>query len=493
MSQPPSPGDVSAAETSADLLVVGGDIITMDDERRIILGGAVAVSGSTIVGVGATDELRAAFPGTPEHDASGCVVTPGFANTHQHVTGDPLARSCQPDDLQPGASIFEWAIPLNDAHGPEDDEVAALLTYVDSLRHGVTTVIEAGTVGHLEPTARAARAAGIRAGLGVWGWDIEHGPFTAPTAETLARQAHTLDLLPPDDRVHGWVTLVGHDLASDELLGGAADLARARGAHMTMHISPTSNDAEAYLARTGRRPLVHLDHLGALGPHLVLAHAVWLDDAEADLLATTGTAVAYCPWAYLHHGQGVCSMGRHMALHQRGVPVGLGCDAPNANDGVDILDAARLAVGLAKDTAIDPTWASAYDGLEMATLGGARAAGLGGRTGAIAVGHHADLVVHDATTTHWTPRGNVVQQLIWSAQGNTVRDVLVDGHLVVADGRCTTVDEDELRAEAAARQASVLARAGLTVPQRWPVVDGRPGADRPPTRPAAAITYGVAT
>jgi 5-methylthioadenosine/S-adenosylhomocysteine deaminase len=186
-----------------------------------------------------------------------------------------------------------------------------------------------------------------------------------------------------------------------------------------------------------------------------------------------------------------------MALHQQGVAIGLGCDAPNANDGVDILDAARLAVGLAKDAAVDPTTASAYDGLEMATLGGARAAGMAGRIGALAVGHHADLVVHDATTGHWTPRGNVVQQLIWSAQGNTVRDVFVDGRMVLAEGRATTVDEDDLRAEAAAHQAAVLARAGLTVPQRWPVVDGRPAETLASTprsnarRPAAPTRSGA--
>lgn len=458
----------------ADLLVVNGDMITMDAQRRIILDGAIAIAGDTIVAVGTTSEIRAAFPGTREHDATDCVVTPGFINTHQHITGDPMARSCQPDDLAPGASIFEWAIPLNDAHEPDDDGVAATLTLVDSLRNGVTTVIEAGTIGHLEPAARAARAVGIRAGLGVWGWDIEHGPFTAPTAETLARQAATLDLLPVGGGlVEGWVTLVGHDLASDALLAGAADLARSRGAHMTMHISPTSNDPEAYLARTGVRPLVHLNNLGVLGRHLMLAHAVWLDDEEAALLGATGTSVAYCPWAYLHHGQGVAAMGKHMALHQAHVAIGLGCDAPNANDSVDILDAARLAVGIAKDAAIDPTIASAYDGLEMATIGGAAAAGMADRTGSITAGLAADIVLHDATTPHWTPRGNIVQQLIWAAQGRTVRDVFVGGRLVVESARCTTVDEVELRREATKRQREVLDRAGLTVPQRWPVIDGR--------------------
>lgn len=455
------------------LLVVGGDLLTMDRERRIILDGAVAIAGGRIVTVGTTAEVRAAHPGAAELDASGCVVTPGFVNTHQHITGDPLARSCTPDDLPPGESIFTWAVPLNDAHQPVDDRVAATLTLVDSLLNGVTTVIEAGTIGHLQPAADAAHEVGIRAGLGVWGWDIEHGPFTATTSETLARQAVTLDLLPAGGRVEGWVTLVGHDLASDELLAGAARLARDRGARMTMHISPTRNDSEAYLARTGVRPLVHLERLGVLGPHLLLAHAVWLDDEEEALVRSTGTSVAYCPWAYLKHGQGASSMSRHVAMHKAGVAIGLGCDAPNANDGVDILDAARLAVGLAKDAAIDPTCCSAYDGLEMATIGGARAAGMDGRIGSLEPGKAGDLVVHDATAPQWRPRGNPVLQLVWNAQGRTVRDVVVDGNVVVRDGRCTTVDAAELRASATDRQQRVLQQASLQIPQRWPVIDGR--------------------
>jgi 5-methylthioadenosine/S-adenosylhomocysteine deaminase len=464
----------------ADLLVTAGDLLTIDAERRIILDGALAIGGGQILMVGTTAEVRAAFPGADVLDASGCVVTPGFVNAHQHTTGDPLARSCVPDDLPPGESIFSWAVPLNDAHTPGDDGLAATLTFVDSILNGVTTVIEAGTIGHLRPVADAAVRVGVRAGLGVWGWDIEHGPFAAPTAETLDRQAATLDLLPAGGRVEGWVTLVGHDLASDTLLVGAAELARSRQARMTMHISPTSNDTAAYVARTGVRPIVHFDRIGILGPHLLLAHAVWLGDDEEALLRSSGTAVASCPWAYLHHGQGMARMSRHMALHRAGVAVGLGCDSPNACDGVDVLDAARLAVGIAKDAAVDPTWCSAHDGLEMATIGGARAAGMADRIGSLEVGKAADLVIHDGTSPQWRPRGDPVQQLIWAAQGRTVRDVVVDGQVVVRDGRCTTVDAESLRAEAAERQAAVLARAGLTIPRRWPVVDGRAvGATRP--------------
>src|SRR3954452_24830441 len=149
-----------------DLLVTGGDLLTVDAERRIILDGAVAILDGRIVAVDTTTAVRAAYPGVAELDATDCVVTPGFVNTHQHLTGDPLAHSCVPDDLPPGESIFSWAVPLNDAHEPVDDGVAATLSMVDSLLHGVTTVIEAGTIGHLEPVADAADRTGIRAGLG---------------------------------------------------------------------------------------------------------------------------------------------------------------------------------------------------------------------------------------------------------------------------------------------------------------------------------------
>src|SRR3546814_7035293 len=124
-------------------------------------------------------------------------------------------------------------------------------------------------------------------------------------------------------RISDWTSDVcssdlGHSLASDELLTGAADLFRSRGANMTMHMSPTSSDPEVYLERHGRRPVVHLRHLGVLGEHLLLAHGVWFDDEEIDAVLESGTAIAYCPWAYLRLGQGLTANGRHAEISLRG-------------------------------------------------------------------------------------------------------------------------------------------------------------------------------
>lgn len=455
----------------ATLLVAGGDVVTMNAAREVLVSGAVAVAGDVIAAVGSSAELAGRYPEAEVIDATGCVVTPGMVNAHQHLTGDPLVRSCIPDLLPPGASIFEWSVPVHAAHTGDDDELSAVLSSVENLVNGVTMVVEAGTVANPDRAAAGMRRAGIRGTMGTWGWDIEEGPFTAPAAEVLERQREVVEAVGSGGLVEGWVTLVGHDLASDELLAGSGDLARELGTGLTMHMSPTSSDPERYLARTGRRPLVHLDALGVLGPHLLIGHGVWLDDSEVELVLQTSTAIAYCPWAYLRLGQGVSGQGRHAEIVERGGRVALGCDACNAGDTSDILRVAALAAGLARDTRVDPERFGAHTAFELATVAGAAAIGMDDRIGSLEAGKQADIVVHDTSSVAWVPRGETVLQLVWGTDGRSVRDVVVAGRPVVRDRACVTVDVAALHAEAVEAQRSLLDRAGLEIPHRWPHIE----------------------
>jgi 5-methylthioadenosine/S-adenosylhomocysteine deaminase len=454
---------------SADVrIIAGGDVVTMNTRREVLVGGSVVIEGDTIGAVGPTGELAVDHPGADIVDASGCVVTPGLIDAHQHLTADPLIRCCIPNRIGSDESIFEWAVPVHAVLEPDDDEVSAALAAVEALTNGVTMVVEAGTVAHHDRVAGSLAAAGLRGTVGVWGWDVEDGPFAAPAGEVLDRQREVLDAYPPGGLVEGWVTLVGHDLASDELLAGAADLARSRDVSMTMHLSPTSSDVDAYLERSGCRPVVHLDALGVLCRHLLISHGVFLDDAEVDLVVASGTAIAYCPWAYLRLGQGVSANGRHAEIVERGGRVALGCDAANASDSIDVLRAAALASGLARDARIDPTRFGAHEVFELATIAGAEAIGMDDRIGSIETGKQADIVIHRTDGPGWTPRGDVGLQLVWGTDGRSVRDVFVAGRQVVADGRVTTIDTDALADAAADRQRRLLDRAGITVPRGWP-------------------------
>ena len=443
---------------SVELLVRGSDVVTMDAAGTIVRDGAIAIVGDTIVAVDSFVTLRARHPNAQVIGTADSIVTPGYVNAHQHLTGDRLVHSCIPDAIDSQEAIFGWAVPIHAAHTPDDDELSATLAALEALTNGITCTIEAGTVAHPDRVAAAVTKIGMRTRIGQWGWDVDDAPYAAPAAEVIARHAALLDRLPVGGLVEGGVTLVGHDLMSDELVTGASELARARGAGMTFHISPHSGDATSYLARTGKRPLVHLDSLGVLGEHLVLAHAVHLDDAEQTLVLQTGTAIASCPWAYLRLAQGFVGAGRHGELYAAGGRMALGCDSENAGDAVDILRAASLFVGVARDRTLDAFGLTARDGLALATIRGAEAIGKGDIIGSIEVGKQADLVVHDTSGPQFLPRStDPVLELVWATDGRSVNDVIVAGREVVRDGRCVTVDIDALRDEARSRRDFFLA------------------------------------
>ena len=156
------PGEAVPARSALKQILTNGDIVTMNADREVLVGGAVVFDENRVIAVGSTSSLLAEHGDAAVYDAAGRVVTPGMVNAHQHHTGDPLVRSCIPDLLSSNAAIFDWAVPIHSRHSPDDDELSATLCALESLRNGVTTVIEAGTVAHPERVA-AGHAGGGRA------------------------------------------------------------------------------------------------------------------------------------------------------------------------------------------------------------------------------------------------------------------------------------------------------------------------------------------
>jgi len=448
--------------------VIRGTVVTMNPGREIITNGAIGIDGTAITHVDTFDAVQWQLPDAPVSGTATDLLLPGYINGHQHLTGDRLIQSSIPDGLAPGEAIFTWVIPVHAEHTGDDDELSATLTLAESLSNGITTTFEAGTVAHPDRIAHAAERVGARLTIGTWGWDIEHGPFTGSVDEVIERQTAALDLA-TGPLVSSWVSLVGHDLMSDELVVAATTLARERDVGMTFHLSPSTSDAESYLTRTGTRPVVHLDSLGVLGPHLTIAHAVHIDTEEVNLLVDSRTSVVSCPWAYIRLGQGLSHEFRHLDLWQQDGRLALGCDSENAGDMVDGVRAAALFAGLAKERDLDPTVFGAHDALELLTIRGAQALGIADRVGSIEVGKQADIVVHDRSRVEWIPSSpDPVLQLIWGSDGRSVRDVYVAGTKVVADSRLTTVDVDSLVNDAVAAGTALRQRSGIPDVSRWP-------------------------
>ena len=453
-------------------LVFTGTLLTMDTARTIWSDGAVVVRAGRITEVGHRSTITKRHGDVKTLGGASSLVTPGFVNAHQHLTGDRLIRSCIPDNLVAREAIFNWAVPIHAAHTGDDDELSATLSLLEAVGNGITTTVEAGTVANPERVGEAFTRVGVRGCISTWGWDLTDGPYAAPADEVLDRQQAVLDQFPPGGLVDGWVGLVGHDLVSDDLFVRSSGLAKSQNTGITFHLSPSPDDSEAYATRSGKRPVEHLAALGILGPHVLIAHAVHLDDEELTLLLDSGTAIAYCPWAYLRLGQGVTRAGRHVDFRERGGRLGLGCDTENASDSIDALRVAALTAGLAKDVAMDPTGFGAHEAFELLTIGGAEAIGMADRIGSIEVGKAADLVVHDLSGVESAPRSvDPVLQLVWAGDGRRVQDVVVDGVVVLEQGRSTRVDHRELIVAASAAQRRLLGDAGLSPSARWPVRD----------------------
>jgi 5-methylthioadenosine/S-adenosylhomocysteine deaminase len=414
-----------------------------------------------IVAVTSSTEAIQRFDPAATLGGAGTAVIPGLINAHQHLTGDRLLRSTIPDELGLDDALVQWALPSHAAHTGDLDELSATLSLVEGATNGITYTVEAGTVAHPDRVLAAFDTVGVGGTLGSWGWDVGDGPHTGTVDEVLDRQRASLDLATDHPRVDGWVTLVGHDLMTDELVGAASELARTHNTGLTLHMSPSTADATAYLARTGRRPLQHLAQLGVLGDHLLIAHAVHIDDGEVDLVLDHDVAVASCPWAYLRLGQGVTHEFRHHQLLRSGGRLALGCDSENAGDSIDILLAARLFAGLVKDSAGDPTRFDAGRALGLATIDAARAIGMDHELGSLEIGKRADVVVVDTTGPIWTPHADdPVIALVWASDGRSVRDVVASGRVVVRDRHCVGVDLESLALEAQQAHHHLVSRCG---------------------------------
>ncbi len=457
---------------TVDLLAKGWYVVTMNDARHIVRDGAVAVRGDEIVAVGKASDLEARYQAAETIGGDRFVVTPGLVNTHIHITGEPLTRGYVPDDTPFEENVFMWLCPLYSVYTAEEERLSAQLAAVEMLKSGTTTFLEAGTIRFLDEVIDGLAEVGIRGRVGRWVWDLPPEPdvYKQDTDEAIGFLQRQLEQhrSVADGRLGAWSILVGHTTCSDPLWRAARELATEHGTGMSFHMSPAKLDPEGFVAEFGHRPMVHLAELGVLGPDVVMTHCVQVDDQELAVMAETGAHVAHCPTTALKVSYGVTQVGKMPEMTMAGINVAIGTDGNNASNYSDLMRAVYLVAGLFKDARQDPQMFPAEMAYDMATRGGAAALQMSDRIGSLEAGKKADLVLHDTDRPEWRPLLNVVNQLVWSADGRGVHTVVVDGRKVVEDGRMLTVDETALYAAAQQAGEAITLRSGLPDKAKWP-------------------------
>ncbi|SUZ98879.1 uncharacterized protein METZ01_LOCUS51733 [marine metagenome] len=446
----------------------------MNKTRDIVREGAVAVRDGLIVEVGKASELGERYEADQTLGGEKFVVTPGLVNSHIHITGEPLTRGYVPDDTPFEENVFQWLCPLYSVHTAEEERLSAQLAAVEMLKSGTTTFLEAGTIRFLDEVFDGLAEVGIRGRLGRWVWDLPPEPdvYKQNTDEAIGFLQYQLETLKSvaDGRLGAWAILVGHTTCSDPLWRATRDLASEHGTGMSFHMSPAKSDPEGFVAEFGRRPMIHLGELGVLDDDVVVTHCVQVDDRELAVMAEAGVHVAHCPTTALKVSYGITQVGKMPEMVMSGINVAIGTDGNNASNYSDLMRATYLVAGLFKDARQDPQMFPAETAYEMATLGGARAMQMASEIGSLEVGKKADLVLHDTDRPEWRPLLNVMNQLVWSADGRGVHTVLVNGRTVVEGGRVTALDEEQFYARCQDAGEAVVARSGLPDKAKFPVL-----------------------
>lgn len=446
-------------------LYTHADIITVDEKRSVIRDGALLVDDTVIAAVGKTDELLKLYPDAEVCDCAGCIMMPGLVNAHIHLAQNIL--KCLADDME----LFPWLTdriwPIQGAYTPERFLASARLSMAEMLLGGTTTFVESMTVKHygIESLAEAVGESGMRGMLAKVVMEPLPGQALPPSMTEEKEESFAIALAAKKrydgafgDRVRIWLGPRWTGMFNDSLMRDVVRYMDEYGFYTTIHYAEEEPDVKAIFEATGMTPAAYLRSRGAARKETLLIHCTALPEGDEELLAEDGVSVAYCPAANMKGAIGVC---RAYDMAKAGVNVALGTDAQACDNNADMLLSMRFGSLIQKYMKMDPTAVPAEQIIEMATINGAKAIGMADQIGSLEAGKKADFILIDTKRARMRPMPNPVAAAAYTATGDCVKTVVIDGKVVVRDRKLLTMDEGELILEAEEVRKEMCREAGI--------------------------------
>jgi 5-methylthioadenosine/S-adenosylhomocysteine deaminase len=421
---------------SSEFILAGDFLLTMDAQNRVTPSGAVHIANGRIVAVDRLDLLSAASPSTPVKRIRNSVLMPGLINAHAHSgflrgTAEHLP-------------VWDWLTlhvnPMHRVLRADEAEAASWLCYAESVLGGSTTVVDMWRF--MEGSAKAAEAVGNRlVAVPYVGEHPEYNYFdTLDMNEALIETWHRK----AGGRINVWVGLEHLFYADEAGQRRAIELAKKHATGFHTHCSEAKIELAEFAARYGKRPMFALDDLGFFEtPRTMIAHGVWLDAGEIELISGRRVSIAHNPVSNMKLASGVARVSEMLAA---GIPVGIGTDGEKENNNFDMFEEMKVASLLGKLKDLDAAAMDSWEVLRMATITGAKAIGLNGEIGSIEVGKRADIIAVRTDTPRMTPlfgEGpyfNLQHNLVHAVRGGDVAMTMVDGRILVEDGILKTAD-----------------------------------------------------
>jgi len=429
----------------SEILIKNGTLITMNPEREIIKAD-ILIKDDCIKNIGKRIQVK------PSQiiDASGLTIIPGLIQTHTHLT-QTLFRGLA-DDLE----LLDWLKkriwPLEAAHTFESNSISARLGIAELILGGTTSIIDMGTVHHTQAIAEAVRDTGYRAIIGKCMMD--HGNDVPPglmenSSVSLDESVRLMETWHQSAQGRIDYAFAPRFVVSctEELLLNVKEIASKNDLLVHTHASENRGEIALVEKERGMRNIKYLRKLGLTGKNLLLAHCIWLDDEEMNILSKTGTKVSHCPSSNLKLASGIAKIPELLKMN---ASLSLGSDGAPCNNNLSMFTEMRHAALIQKVRLLSPTALPAYQVFEMATLGGAKVMGKDHELGSLEPGKKADIVLVDLNKIHTSPGLNrdPISQLVYSATAQDVHTTIINGKIVMQNRKVETIDVEQTIKEA---------------------------------------------
>ncbi len=444
-----------------------GFILSMDANDTVYDGGGVLVEDDRIIAVGNVD------PASLKSDAEiieldGKYILPGFVNTHVH-TSQQLSRGVG-DDVDFITWLHKRMWPFESNMTEEDSYISTLLTCLELIRSGVTSFAEPGGQ-YVSGMARATKESGLRGKLAKSVMDCGEGlpkKWQLTLEQELEQQIIDLEKYhnTADGRVQVWFGLRTIFNNTDELCIRTKELADHYGVGIHMHVAEAKEEKDYTYDRFGVGTVKHLENLGVLGGNLLAVHTVWLTDEELELIKKRDVKISHNPASAMR----VLGFARVPKMLDMGIKVSIGTDGASSSNRMDIVDEMWLTSLIHKGWRLDPTVVPAHDVLRMATKWGARALLDDKLYGSLEKGKKADLIVIDPYGPSMMPVNDKIAALVTAMHSNNIKSAMCNGQWLMRDRKILVLDEDAILREANKRTKAIYKRAGIELPDRFPVI-----------------------
>lgn len=443
-----------------DLLIRNATVWTVDSEYRMYSPGAIAITGNRIMDVGPDQEVAARYASNRTLDAGGGIAHPGFIEAHTHISMH-LAREAFPD-ARDSSGYFSSLISTLNELTPEDEYASALLASAEMLRSGITTFADSGTVMDTDAAGQAIELAGIRGLLAdPFIWDIEDHEWTSGLPRFRCDEAYAMERLggqlwrnQAQGLVRGHIALWGLATASDRLMLEAKARAEEAGVAVTQHQSMEPRDVARDRVRLGCSPLAHFRKIGFLGRHVSLSHMNYLAPEDKEALGGSGASVVWIPGNFLFYSLPSHTRSPIPDLISRRVNLAFGTDVAKAWGYGEQALLGYLAVRG------DGEFLPAESLLDMATIGGAQSVAMSEQVGSIEPNKLADIVLRDPRSPELHPGIHQVRNTMLGLRSKGVLTVIVNGEIVLENGRLTRFDEGEALRVSRERARALVKRIG---------------------------------